>query len=99
MHDRIEQREAGTLVIGGGSGAAARMAARLLKVPFPVLYDTERSVYRAYGFGRAAGMIQQSGTVLVDRERIIRYVQRGLNPFEALDSDALLRVLDASRTP
>jgi len=98
MHEDIERRQARTLVIGGGGGTTARMATRLLRVPFPILYDEDRTVYRAYGFGRAAGLIQQSGTVLIDREGVIRYVERGLNPFDALDPEALLGALDAAGT-
>jgi len=98
MSDDLAERGAHALVIGGGTAAAARMAGRLLKTPFPILHDPERDVYRAYGFGRRMGVIQQSGTVLVDRDGIIRYAERGLNPFEALDPGALLRVLEAADT-
>lgn len=97
MNKELESRGARVLVIGGGSRTTARMALRLLKVPFPILHDPERQAYAAYGFGRA-GPIQQSGTVLVDTHGVIRYVVRGLNPFQALDRAELLRVLESTDT-
>lgn len=98
MKEELERRDARVLVIGGGTAMAARMAARLLRLPFPVLHDPDRTVYRAYGFERKLGMIQQSGTVVVDREGILRYRTAGVNPFDALDRTALLAALDAPET-
>ena len=94
MKAGLAERDARVLVIGGGTAIAARMAARFLRLPFPVLHDPERAVYRAYGFERKLGVIQQSGTVLVDRDGIVRYRTVGLNPFAALDRGALLGALE-----
>lgn len=96
MNTDLEELGARVLVIGGGSQTTARMAARLLNVPYPILFDAERKLYAVYGFERAAGLIQQSGTVLVDRAGTVRLVERGLNPFQALDTEKLLHALGSA---
>jgi peroxiredoxin len=95
MKDELDRRDTTVLIIGGGSAVFANMAARFLDSPWPLLLDAGRAVGRAYGFGRALGVIQQSGTVLVDRDGIVRNVVSGLNPYRALDRAALLEALDA----
>jgi len=98
MKEDLERRDATVLIVGGGAATAARMAARFLKTPWPLLLDEGRAVCREFGLGRGLAVINESGTVLVDREGLVRYALSGLNPFKALDREALLAALDATET-
>jgi peroxiredoxin len=89
MTDELRATDTHILVIGGGSRAFAAIAARLLRAPFPVLVDPHRHVYASYGFERIIYLIQRSGTVLIDRDGIVRYVRGSANPRGALDRDEL----------
>lgn len=83
------------LAIGPRGEAAAALAAEKMGVPYPVLADPGRQAYRAYGFTKSLWIIQQSGTVLIDREGVVRYLRRSTNPQKSLDEQALLRHLEA----
>lgn len=74
----------------------AKTVAARLKLPFPLLYDPKADVFARYGFEKKLFVIQQSGTVLVDRGGVIRYALRSTNPFASLDLDELLRALAGS---
>ncbi len=79
------------LAIGPRGQSAAVLAAKQLEAPFPVLADPARHAYRAYGFTKSLWVIQQSGSVLVDREGVIRYVHRSTNPQQSFQEDEVLR--------
>lgn len=82
------------LFLGPGSPSDAAKLASRLQSPFPVLADEDGSVAAAYGFRRVMlKTILQSGTVLVDRDGVIRYVRRSTNPSGALDVDSLFLAL------
>ncbi len=92
---RIHERDAEVLVLGPGGAERARWLARLVRAPFPVAADPGREVFRAYGYARrVVSMIQQSGTVVVDRAGVVRLVRRATNPLGALDLPELERALD-----
>ena len=93
MKDELERRNARAIVIGGGTELAATIATRWLKLPWPILRDPERAVYRAYGLERSLGLIQQSGTMVVDAEGILRYAHGGLNPGTAFPRAGILAAL------
>jgi peroxiredoxin len=95
LNTRIEAAGAKVLAIGPRGQAAAALAAKKMGVPYPVLADPGRQAYRAYGFTKSLWIIRQSGTVLIDREGVVRYVHRSINPQNSLDEQALLRHLDA----
>jgi peroxiredoxin len=95
LNTRIEATGAKVLAIGPRGQAAAALAAKKMGVPFPVLADPGRQVYRAYGFTKSLWIIQQSGTILIDREGVVRYEHRSTNPQKSLDEQALLRHLEA----
>ena len=83
------------LLTGGGGRALDERVARILKLPFPLLVDPDRAVYRQLGFDRrVAGLIQQSGWVLIDRDGVVRYVHRSTMPAAALDMNELWAALD-----
>lgn len=93
MAEELQAQSATALVIGGGSPAAAARVHRLLGMSFPVLSDPDRRTYRAYGFEKAWKLIQRSGTVLVDKDGILRYRRGGLNPRSAMSRTELLEEL------
>jgi peroxiredoxin len=93
MHDELVSLDVRVLVIGGGGRTRTSLAARMLNVPFPILADPHRHVYRAYGFERIIYLIQRSGTVVIDRAGIVRHVRGGANPYGALDPEELRSVI------
>ena len=99
MEQDLEDRGATALVIGGGTALAARLATRWLKLPYPVLHDPGREVYRAYDFERLLGVYQQSGTVVVGADGTILFECRGANPQKALPRSEVLAALDRYSGP
>jgi peroxiredoxin len=94
MKEDLDVRNATALVIGGGTTLAARLATRWLNLPYPILHDPDRAVYRAYGSDRLLGIYQQSGTVVVDPEGRILLEQIVSNPRRALPDGEILRAID-----
>jgi hypothetical protein len=94
MKEDLDSRNATAAVIGGGMEVAARLATRLLHLPYPVLHDPERITYAAYGFDRLLGIYQQSGTVIVSADGRIAFEQQVANPQKALPRAEILAVLD-----
>ena len=78
----------------GGPRMAKSTAARL-DLPFPLLHDPKAEVFARFGFEKRLYVIQQSGTVLVDRSGLIRYVRRSANPVASLDLTELIGRLGA----
>lgn len=57
----------------------------MLKLPFPVLADPSGDGFARFGFGKSLLIVQQSGLVLIDRQGLVRYLRRVVNPGDALD--------------
>lgn len=96
MKNELEHRNATALIIGGGPALSLRLATRWLRSPWPVLHDPERSVYRAYGLEKALGLVQHSGTVVIDEEGTVRLCHSGLNPANAFPRAEVLTTLEAT---
>jgi peroxiredoxin len=94
MERALTERGATAVVIGGGTTLATRLATRWLNLPYPILRDAGRAVYRAYGFDRMLGFYQQSGTVVVGADGTILFERQGANPQKALPQSEILAVLD-----
>lgn len=84
MYQDFQKAGANIVVILGDSQERAVKYAEQLKVPFPVLADPERVVYRAYDLDRVAFVIQRTASVIVDRQGVIRYIKRATNPMQWL---------------
>jgi peroxiredoxin len=89
-YEQIQHQDTVVLVLGPGDQHEAAPLQR--KVPFQVLADPDRTVYQAYGLGKALG-IQQSGTFLIDTAGTLRYANRATVPLGALKEPALLAAL------
>jgi peroxiredoxin len=84
-------------VVVGGGGLGTPLVRRL-RLPFPVLVDADRAVYRTYGLLRALWLVQKSATFVIDRSGIVRHARASFNPQESLslrDIFATLRTLAA----
>lgn len=94
MKQALDRRDATALIIGGGNALTAKLATRWLKLPYPVLIDSDRGVYGDYGFERLLGIYQQSGTVVVGADGTILFEWQGANPQKAFPRTEVLAVLD-----
>jgi thioredoxin-dependent peroxiredoxin len=71
------------LVVGGGSVAQARQLAERYKLDFPVIADPERIAYARYDLGKALGMMQRSGTAVIDAAGVLRLFLGSFNPLSS----------------
>ena len=85
--------------IAPGGPRMAKSVAASLKLPYPLLYDPKAEVFARFGFEKRLFVIQQSGTVLVDRSGVVRYVRRTANPLASLDLTELREQLTALARP
>lgn len=99
MYEQLQAQDVEVLVIGGGSREDAERLSRMFKLPFPVLADPDRSVYGSYGLNKALLFIQRSGTFLIDRPGIVRYIHQVTNPQASVDKAELLREVKKLQTP
>lgn len=99
LFDDLRARSTAVLVIGGGTPKDASRIAMMFRLPFPVLADPERAVYRDYGLQKVLFAIQRSGTFLIDMDGQIAYIQRVTNPSASLDKVALLKAVDLLPQP
>lgn len=99
--DEIARQGAELLVIAPGTQGDAAKLKEGLNLPFTVLADATGEVVSAYGVPRSLfGLIQRSASIVIDRDGVIRYLRRGINPaqsmVEAEFMDALRSVAAAS---
>src|SRR4051812_21907095 len=79
-YEEFKAQGAEVLVIGGGPVNRAETMAKNVRLPFPILADPERNVYAHYSLSQKMIVMQQSGLILVDKQGIIRHIQRFTNP-------------------
>lgn len=80
MYKDIQLANADVLVILGDSPQRASQYAETLKTPFPVLSDPNRAVYQLFGLDKVAFVIQRTASVVVDRDGLLQYIKRSVNP-------------------
>jgi peroxiredoxin len=66
---------------------------RMMKLPVPVLVDSDRSVYRAYGLERSL-MVQKSATFVIDHRGVVRYARASFNPLASFEPREVREVLE-----
>ena len=91
----LRERGAEIVAVGPGSDAAAARVKSLLGVSFPVFGDPRLEVYSLFDYRRVLAVVRQSGTVVIDRDGVIRLLHRTANPLDALPFDRVLEVLDS----
>ncbi len=94
VFDYLQTRGIAVLVVGGGSEQDAARLKATYKLPFPVLADTDRSVYARYGLDKVLFMVQRSASFLIDRAGVVRYIRRATSPSASLDQAELMRAVE-----
>jgi peroxiredoxin len=101
MKTEIEQAGAQLVYIAAEKSTGVWKPAKFLRshpVSFPFLLDEDREVTKAYGLHHRLGVdainIAHPATVLIDRDRKIRYIYRGDSQTDRAEFD---RVLEAAR--
>src|SRR5947209_16578228 len=93
IYKQFRARDTEVLILGGGSRKGAERLSARLKLPFPVLVDPDpdRPVYRRYGLDKVLIALQRSGTFLIDKQGIVRYIHQVTNPQASVEKDELMR--------
>lgn len=96
MYEQLRAHETEVLILGGGSRKGAERLSARLKLPFPVLVDPdpERTVYHHYGLDKILIALQRSGTFLIDKQGIVRYIHQVSNPQASVEKDELMREVE-----
>jgi peroxiredoxin len=75
--------------------AETRQLVATLELPFPVLADEQRSVFRQYDVqSRAWSLGQRPGLYLIDRQGRIFWAHLGRQQWEIPSTDVILAMLD-----
>ncbi|MER5264022.1 redoxin domain-containing protein [Actinosynnema sp. NPDC002837] len=78
--------------------AAAWKAKR--RIPFPVLTGRRESPHEVVGLGRKVfGSLQQSGSVLVDRQGVVRHAHGATLPTNSYDKKGIAAAVASLRAP
>jgi peroxiredoxin len=94
MYKNFQAANVDVLVILCDSLERTRQYAGTLKTPFPVLADPERAVYHRFELEKNFIGIQHTASVIVDREGLIRFIKRSVNPMTWLqESKELLQAV------
>ncbi len=80
LYEQFKAAGAEVVVILGDSLERAQEYVRILNLPFPVLSDPDREVYRIYELEKYFYLIQRTASIVVDRNGIVRYLKRTTIP-------------------
>src|SRR6266566_3485847 len=96
MYEQLRARDTEVLILGGGSRKGVGRSSAGLQLPSPVLVepDPERAVYRRYGLDKVLIALQRSGTFLIDKQGIVRYIHQVTNPQASVDKEELMREVE-----
>ena len=56
--------------------------------------DPDRAVYRRYGLDKVLIALQRSGTFLIDKQGIVRYIHQVTNPQASVEKEELMREVE-----
>lgn len=87
LSEQFSQAGTQVLVILGNSLERAKEYARQTKAPFPILSDPQREVYHRYELKMQFVLIQRTASLVIDRNGIVRYIKRTVNPMEWLQEN------------
>ena len=99
MYEQLRARDTEVLILGGGSRKGAERLSARHKLPFPVLVDPDRAVYRRYGLDKVLIALQRSGTFLIDKQGIVRYIHQVTNPQASVEKEELMREVEKLQAP
>ena len=98
--DEIERAGAQLMFVAAEKGEGFFKPAKFLEkhpISFPFLLDEDRSVTKAYGlyhrFGRDAINIAHPASLLIDRQRVLRYIYRGDNQADRAPIEEVLEAV------
>ena len=80
LYEQFKQAGAEIVVILGDTVQRAEEYARILNLPFPVLSDPDREVYRIYELEKYFLLIQRTASIVIDRNGIVQYLKRTTLP-------------------
>lgn len=80
LYEQLKEAGADVIVILGDTLEKANEYAKILKLPFPVLSDPAREVYRMYELDKYFLLVQRTASIVVDREGRVKYLKRTTNP-------------------
>ena len=95
LYGPIKDAGAEVIVILGDTMEMTKRYADSLKLPFPVLSDPEREVYRKYELEKYFHLIQRTASVVVDRDGRVQYLKRTTNPMTWLQESRELFGFDS----
>lgn len=100
MKTEIEQVGAQLVYIAAEKGTGVWKPAKFLRshpVSFPFLLDEDRSVTKAYGLHHALGMdainIAHPASLVIDRDRKVRYIYRGTSQTDRAPFDQVIEAV------
>jgi peroxiredoxin len=80
LYEPMQAANAEVIVILGDTLEKAKSYVSSLKLPFPVLSDPQREVYRVYELEKYFQLIQRTASIVVDRNGRVQYLKRTTNP-------------------
>ena len=80
LYQQFKEAGAEVIVILGDTFERAQEYAKLLNLPFPVLSDPQREVYRLYELEKYFLLIQRMASLVVDRNGVVQYLKRTTLP-------------------
>lgn len=80
LHKQFNDIGAEFIIILGATLEKAKRYVDMLKLPFPVLSDPNREVYRVYELEKFFMLIQRTASIVVDRDGRVQYLKRTTNP-------------------
>jgi peroxiredoxin len=84
LHKQFKDTGAEFVIILGDSLEKAKRYVDILKLPFPVLSDPEREVYRVYELEKYFQLIQRTASIVVDSDGRVQYLKRTTSPMKWL---------------
>jgi len=80
LYKQFKDTGAEFVIILGDTLEKAKRYVDILKLPFPVLSDPEREVYRVYELEKYFMLIQRTASIVVDRDGRVQYLKRTTSP-------------------
>ncbi len=93
LYSQFKTLDTEIVVIGGGENNQAEKISQQLNLSFPVLADTNHSLYSSFGLEKAFGMLQRSGTIVIDKTGIVHYILEAALPLGSFNRKGVLSAL------